>query len=251
MLWQLKGRYPAIFDNPEYGGEARKLWSEAQLMLDKMANYIRPSAVFGIYPANSVGDDIVVSADREYVFYNLRNQIDNNGAPNICLSDFIAPKDSGLADYLGAFVVTAGLGLDKLLQEFQNVNDDYSAIMAKALADRLAEAFAEYIHKEIRTKYWGYAKDENLSIPDLLKGNYSGIRPAPGYPTSPEHSEKKELFALLDAEKNIGVNLTESFMSQPVASICAFVFAHPQSKYFRVEKIAQDQLDDYKLRTKN
>ncbi|MDR0724760.1 MAG: methionine synthase [Prevotellaceae bacterium] len=251
MLWQLKGRYPAILDNPEYGGEARKLWSDAQLMLDRMANYVRPSAVFGIYPANSVGDDIAVSADdREYLFYNLRNQMDNKGAPNICLSDFIAPKDSGLEDYLGAFVVTAGLGLDELLQKFRNANDDYSAIMAKALADRLAEAFAEYLHKEIRTKYWGYAKDENLSIPDLLKGEYSGIRPAPGYPTSPEHSEKKELFALLDAENNIGVHLTESFMIQPAASICAFVFAHPQSKYFRVEKIAQDQIDDYVSRKK-
>jgi 5-methyltetrahydrofolate--homocysteine methyltransferase len=250
MLWQLKGRYPAILDNPEYGGEARKLWSDAQLMLDKMDAYVRPSAVFGIYPANSFGDDIVVSADREYLFYNLRNQIDNKGAPNICLSDFIAPKDSGLEDYLGAFVVTAGLGLEELLQEFQNVNDDYSAIMAKALADRLTEAFAEYLHREIRTKYWGYAKNENLSISDLLKGSYSGIRPAPGYPTSPDHSEKKELFALLDAEKNIGVNLTESYMIQPVASICAFVFAHPQSRYFRVEKIARDQLEDYAVRKK-
>jgi 5-methyltetrahydrofolate--homocysteine methyltransferase len=250
MLWQLKGHYPDILDSPDYGNEAQKLWSDAQLMLDKMESYVRPRAVFGIYPANATGDDIVVAADKEYVFHNLRNQIDNKGAPNICLSDFIAPQDSGLTDYLGAFVVTAGLGLDELLQKFQYANDDYSAIMAKALADRLAEASAEYIHKEIRVKYWSYAKDENLSISDLFKGNYTGIRPAPGYPTSPDHSEKKELFALLDAENNIGVNLTESFMIQPVASICALVFAHPQSKYFRVDKIARDQLEDYASRKK-
>jgi 5-methyltetrahydrofolate--homocysteine methyltransferase len=248
MLWQLKGRYPAILEHPDYGSEARKLWSDAQSMLDKMDGYLRPCAVFGIYPANAAGDDIVVSADKEYVFCNLRNQIDNKGLPNICLSDFIAPKDSGPDDYLGAFVVTAGLGLDKLLQEFQDANDDYSSIMAKALADRLAEAFAEYLHREIRMKYWGYAQDENLSVSDLLKGDYTGIRPAPGYPTSPDHSEKAKLFALLDAEKNIGVNLTESFMIMPAASVCSFVFAHPQSKYFRVEKIARDQLEDYAAR---
>jgi 5-methyltetrahydrofolate--homocysteine methyltransferase len=250
MLWQLKGRYPAILDHPDYGSEARKLWSDAKLMLDRMEKYIRPSAVFGIYPANAVGDDVVVYADRKYVFYNLRNQIDNKGLPNMCLSDFIAPEDSGLKDSLGAFTVTAGQGLEELLTEFRNANDDYSAIMAKALADRLAEAFAEYIHREIRVKYWGYAKDENLSIVDLLKGNYTGIRPAPGYPTSPDHSEKKELFALLDAENNIGVSLTEKFMIQPVASICALVFAHPQSQYFRVDKIARDQLEDYAARKK-
>jgi 5-methyltetrahydrofolate--homocysteine methyltransferase len=248
MLWQMKGRYPEILDNPDYGDEAKKLWNEAQTMLDRMEKYIRPAAVFGIYPAKATGDDIVVSADREYVLHNLRNQINNKGTPNFCLSDFIAPADSGLQDWIGAFAVTAGLGLDKLLQEFQDANDDYSAIMAKALADRLAEAFAEYIHREIRMKHWGYAKDENLSIPDLHKGHYTGIRPAPGYPTSPDHSEKKELFALLDAEKNIGVSLTESFMMQPAASVCALVFAHPQSKYFRVDKIARDQLEDYASR---
>ncbi|MDR1584156.1 MAG: methionine synthase [Prevotellaceae bacterium] len=262
MLWQLKGRYPAILDNPNYGNEAKKLWSDAQLMLDRMENYVHPVAVFGIYPANTDGDDIVVFTGKESssnlwgageevnVFHNLRNQIDNKGAPNICLSDFIAPKDSGLKDWLGAFVVTAGHGLNKLLQEFQDANDDYSSIMAKALADRLAEAFAEYIHKEIRTKYWGYAKDENLNVSGLFAGNYTGIRPAPGYSTSPDHTEKKELFALLDAENNIDVNLTENFMIQPVASICALVFAHPQSKYFRVDKIARDQLEDYALRKK-
>jgi 5-methyltetrahydrofolate--homocysteine methyltransferase len=248
MLWQLKGRYPAILDNPDYGDEARKLWSDAQSMLDTMEMYVHPRAVFGIYPANSSGDDIIVAADKKYVFHNLRNQIDNKGLPNICLSDFIAPEDSGLTDYLGAFVVTAGLGLDSLLPEFHNANDDYSAIMAKALADRLAEAFAEYIHKKIRTKYWGYAPDENLTVADLLKGDYRGIRPAPGYPTSPDHSEKTKIFALLDAEKRIGVTLTESFMIQPVASICSLVFAHPQSKYFRVDKIARDQLEDYAAR---
>jgi 5-methyltetrahydrofolate--homocysteine methyltransferase len=248
MLWQLKAHYPEILDHPEYGGEAKKLWSDAQLMLDRMENHVRPCAVFGIYPANAAGDDIVVSADREYIFHNLRNQTDNKGLPNICLSDFIAPKSSGLEDYLGAFVVTAGIGLDELLSEFRDAHDDYSAIMAKALADRLAEAFAEYLHKEIRTKYWGYARNENLNTYDLFKGKYTGIRPAPGYPTSPDHSEKKELFALLDAENSINVNLTESFMIQPVASICALVFAHPESIYFRVDKIARDQLENYASR---
>jgi 5-methyltetrahydrofolate--homocysteine methyltransferase len=255
ILWQLKGRYPAIFDNPDYGNEAKKLWSDAQSMLDRMTNCVRPAAVFGIYPANADGDDIIVSMctdeanGEKIIFNNLRNQIDNKGAPNICLSDFVAPVDSGLNDWLGAFVVTAGHGLETLLQELDD-NDDYSEIMAKALADRLAEAFAEYIHREIRTKYWGYAKDENLDIVDLLNGNYTGIRPAPGYPTSPDHSEKKKIFALLDAEKNIDVCLTESYMIQPVASVCALVFANPQSKYFRVDKIARDQLEDYATRKK-
>ncbi|MDR2286872.1 MAG: methionine synthase [Prevotellaceae bacterium] len=255
MLWQLKGRYPVIFDNPDYGNEAKKLWSDAQSMLDRMENCVRPVAVFGIYPANAAGDDIVVSIypdkapEGEIIFHNLRNQIDNKGAPNICLSDFVAPVDSGLNDWLGAFVVTAGHGLETLLQEL-DANDDYSAIMAKALADRLAEALAEYIHREIRTKYWGYDKNENLNIVDLLNGNYTGIRPAPGYSTSPDHSEKKKIFALLDAENNINVSLTENFMIQPVASVCAFVFAHPQSKYFRVDKITRDQLEDYAARKK-
>ncbi|MDR2026633.1 MAG: methionine synthase [Prevotellaceae bacterium] len=248
MLWQLKGRYPAIFDDPDYGDEAQKLWTEAQSMLYRMESHVCPKAVFGIYPASSTGDDIVVSSDREYIFHNLRNQTDNRGLPNFCLSDFIAPASSGLQDWIGAFAVTAGVGLDTLLTEFQETGDDYSAIMAKALADRLAEAMAEYTHMYIRKTFRAYDEKENLSIPDLFKGKYTGIRPAPGYPTSPDHSEKKELFALLNAEKNIGVSLTESYMVQPVASVCALVFAHPQSKYFRVDKIARDQLEDYARR---
>ncbi|MDR0385471.1 MAG: methionine synthase [Prevotellaceae bacterium] len=248
MLWQLKGQFPAILEHPQYGNEAKKLWRDAKMMLDRMEDYVCPAAVFGIYPAGAVGDDIVVVAGREHVFHNLRNQIDNRGEPNMCLSDFIAPVESGTKDWIGAFVVSSGFGLEKLLREFRDAGDDYSAIMAKALADRLAEAFAEYLHREIRMKYWGYAGCENLSISDLFKSKYSGIRPAPGYPSSPDHSEKKELFALLDAENNIGVSLTEKFMIQPAASVCALVFAHPQSRYFRIDSIARDQLEDYAAR---
>ncbi|MDR1897021.1 MAG: methionine synthase [Prevotellaceae bacterium] len=256
VLWQLKGRYPAILESPEYGDEAKKLWQDAQTMLNKMETYLSPTAVWGIYPANSVGDDIVVRADKKYIFHNLRNQTDNKGLPNICLSDFIAPETSGLQDYLGAFALSAGLGLERLLQEFNAAGDDYSAIMAKALADRLAEAYAECLHEQIREVYWnlqrdaaecGCTKKHESDIEDLLRGKYIGIRPAPGYPTSPDHSEKKTLFDLLDAQ-SIGISLTESFMMNPAASVCALVFAHPQSKYFSVLKISRDQIEDYAQR---
>ena len=244
MLWQLKGRYPAIFDNEEYGTEAKKLWDDAQIMLDKMETRMFPKAVFGIYKAVASGDDIVVDNNsKKYTFYNLRNQTDNKELPNICLSDFISPSGD---DYLGAMAVTAGMELEQMLEEYKN--DDYSVIMLKALADRIAEAFAEYLHEQIRKKYWGYAKDEQVNIEDMLKGEYTGIRPAPGYPTSPDHSEKATLFELLDVVKNTGVTLTESYMMQPAASVCSFVFAHPQSKYFRVDKIAKDQIEDYARR---
>ena len=257
LLWQIKplpplDRLPEILDSPEYGAEVRKLWDEAQAMLDRMEQCLTPAAVFVIYPANSTGDDIEVYADKKYVFYNLRNQMDNREQANLCLADFIAPRSSGAKDWLGAFAVCAdafgGKGLDMMLDEFAKNNDDYSAIMAKALADRLAEAFAEYLHLQIRKNYWGYAKDENLNMKDLLQGKYSGIRPAPGYPTSPDHSEKLTLFALLEAEKNIGVSLTETYMMLPAPSVCAFVYAHPQSKYFRVGEVAKDQNEDYDIR---
>ncbi|MDR2424662.1 MAG: methionine synthase [Prevotellaceae bacterium] len=257
LLWQIKplppvDRLPEVLDSPEYGQEVRKLWDEAQAMLDRMEKCLSPAAVFGVYPANSVGDDVEVFAGKKYVFHNLRNQMDNKGEPNLCLADFIAPCASGIKDWLGAFAVCAdafgGKAMDMMLNEFAQTNDDYSTIMAKALADRLAEALAEYLHLQIRKIYWGYAKDENLSIKDLLQGKYLGIRPAPGYPTSPDHSEKQTLFELLEVEKNIGVSLTETYMMQPAAAVCAFVYAHPQSKYFRVGDLAQDQTEDYNRR---
>ncbi|MDR2564313.1 MAG: methionine synthase [Prevotellaceae bacterium] len=252
MLWQLKGRYPAIFDSPEYGDEARKLWNDAQVMLDRMEGRVQTRAVWGIFPANSVGDDIETYADESrnrtvQVFRNLRSQLKRANFPNTCLSDFIAPKSSGLKDYLGAFVVSAGFGVDAMVKEFQAAGDDYSAILVKALADRLAEAYAEIAHEEIR-KCWGFGKNENLTLDEMLKEDYQGIRPAHGYPACPDHSEKRTLFALLDAEKNTGVSLTESCMMEPAATVSALVFAHPRSYYFRVDKLGRDQIEDYARR---
>ena len=250
MLWQLKGHYPHIFDDAKYGKEAKKLWDDAQKMLDKMAKYVTPKAVLGIFQANSIGDDIKIVENKtctccthinfraQTILHNLRNQIDKKGVPNMCLADFIAPESSGIKDYIGAFVVTAGIGLDSLIKEYEDANDDYSKIMAKALADRLAEAYAELLHKQIQTNLWGYSTSENLS----------GIRSAPGYPTNPDHSEKKTIFNLLNVEENIGVSLTENYMMQPAASVCALIFAHPRSEYFRVDKILCDQIEDYATR---
>lgn len=251
QLWQLRGRYPAILTNEQYGSEATKLYNDANRMLDDIiaSQSIEARAVMGIFRANSVGDDIEVYADkgeRIATFYNLRNQTEKNrGEHNLCLSDFIAPKTTGLNDFVGGFAVSAGFGVDKLLDEYKQQNDDYSAIMLKALADRLAEAFAELIHLRMRKEWWGYAEDENLTIDELLKEQYQGIRPAHGYPACPDHSEKRTLFNLLQVEKNIGVELSEHYMMMPAASVSAMVFAHPQSYYFRVDRISLDQVADY------
>jgi 5-methyltetrahydrofolate--homocysteine methyltransferase len=252
MLWQMKGRYPAIFDNPEYGVEARKLWTDANVMLNRMEREIQIRVVTGIFPANSVGDDIEVYADENrtqtvQVFRNLRSQIKRDGVANVCLSDFIAPKSSGLKDYIGAFVAGAGFGVEKMVKEFQDSGDDYSAIMAKALADRLAEACAELAHEQMR-RHWGFGKNENLTPDDMFRERYQGIRPAHGYPACPDHSEKRTLFALLNATDNIGASLTENCMMQPAATVSALVFAHPRSYYFRVDKICRDQIEDYARR---
>jgi 5-methyltetrahydrofolate--homocysteine methyltransferase len=207
--------------------------------------------VFGLWPANRVGDDIEIYADdkRDRVlmtWHNLRQQNQKPpGNPNQCLADFVAPKDSGVPDYLGAFAVTAGIGIEAKVKEFEAKNDDYNAIMVKALADRLAEAFAEHLHRRVRTEFWGYAGHEKLSNEDLIAEKYSGIRPAPGYPACPDHTEKGDLFRLLDAGGNADLVLTESFAMLPTAAVSGFYFSHPDSRYFAVGKIERDQVADY------
>jgi 5-methyltetrahydrofolate--homocysteine methyltransferase len=255
VVWQLRGKYPEILNDPRIGEEAKKLHIDANKMLDKIVeqDLLKANGVVGFFPANAVGDDIEVYDDEQRsnvltVFRNLRNQVKKeSGTPNLCLSDFIAPKESGIIDYIGAFTVTAGIGVDKMVKEFEADHDDYNSIMVKALADRLAEAFTELIHLRIRKELWGYAKDENLSNNDLFLENYSGIRPAHGYPACPEHSEKETLFNLLKAN-SAGVSLTESFSMVPAASVSGLIFAHPQSKYFYVSKISKDQVEDYAKR---
>ncbi len=256
VVWQLRGKFPEILDDPKIGEEARKLYDDANRMLDKIVeeNLITANGVVGFYPANSVGDDIEIYKDESRseiltVFRNLRNQVEKEeGLPNLCLSDFIAPKESGKIDYLGAFAVTTGIGVDKLVKQFEADHDDYNSILVKALADRLAEAFTELIHLKIRKELWGYAKEEDLSLNDLLLENYQGIRPAHGYPACPEHSEKETLFDLLRASDDAGITLTESFSMVPAASVSGLVFSHPQSKYFFIGKIGKDQVIDYASR---
>ncbi|HWD91914.1 MAG TPA: methionine synthase [Verrucomicrobiae bacterium] len=252
--WELRGRYPAILNHERHGEEARKLFAEAQELLQKMVSekLIEPRGVYGLFPANRVGDDVELYTDgsRKQVlttFHFLRQQIEKtDGTPNWCLADFIAPA-SGPLDYLGAFAVTSGHGLKELVEKFKKDNDDYNAIMAEALADRLAEAFAEYLHKRVREE-WGYGKKENLTTEDLIEEKYRGIRPAAGYPACPDHTEKQTLWKLLDADKNTGIQLTESFAMWPGSSVSGLYFAHPESKYFAVGKLGRDQLLDYHLR---
>jgi 5-methyltetrahydrofolate--homocysteine methyltransferase len=254
--WELKGKFPDIFEHPDYGNEARKLYEDAQEMLQKIISekWLTAHAVYGLFPAASDGDDIEVyheDAQNELRtrFTMLRNQVRKEGQNNLCLSDFLAAKNSGTTDYLGAFAVTAGLGIEEKIKEFEADHDDYSAIMLKALADRLAEAFTELLHREIRINSWGYASDESLDIKDLFREQYAGIRPAHGYPACPDHSEKEILFSLLEAEKQ-GISLTENYSMQPAASVSGLIFAHPHSKYFFVGKIARDQVEDYARRKK-
>ncbi|MBN1950929.1 MAG: methionine synthase [Bacteroidales bacterium] len=253
VVWQLRGKFPDILDDPKLGSEARKLYDDALALLDRIEKekHLTANGVLGFYPANSIGDDIEVYHPEKQdeviaTFRNLRNQtLKEAGTPNLCLSDFIAPKSSGKKDYLGAFAVTAGLGIQHLLDEFQKDHDDYNSIMVKALADRLAEAFTEVLHVRVRKEYWGYAPDESLSLQDLLLEKYQGIRPAHGYPACPDHSEKETLFRLLNAEETTGISLTESYSMNPAASVSGLLFAHPQSKYFFVGKLAKDQIEDY------
>ncbi len=256
LTWQLSGKFPAILKHPEVGLEARKVYQDANDMLDLMIKQrkIIGKAIFGLFPANSKGDDIEVYADdqRNTVvaeLYNLRQQLQlRNNAPNSCLADFVAPVDSGVPDYIGAFAVCTGYGADELAAEFAAAHDDYNSIMVKALADRLAEALAEYLHQQVRKEFWGYASDEKLDNEQLIREAYQGIRPAPGYPACPEHTEKGTLFELLDVTKQIGLELTESFAMWPGAAVSGWYFGHPDAKYFAVSKIGQDQLQDYATR---
>ena len=209
----------------------------------------------GLWPANSVGDDIELYADEERhspfaTVHTLRQQMarDSGGRANIALADYIAPKETGLADYIGGFAVTTGIGEEDVARRFERANDDYSKILIKALADRLAEAFAEIMHKKVRRELWGYAPDETLTNEQLIAEDYAGIRPAPGYPAQPDHTEKRTLFSLLDAEKEIGVKLTESCAMWPGAAVSGFYFAHPEARYFGVGKIGRDQVVDYAAR---
>jgi 5-methyltetrahydrofolate--homocysteine methyltransferase len=254
--WELTGKYPAILNDPKVGEAARGLYADAQDMLQRMIaeGWFTTRAVIGFWPANGDGDDILVFGDEARktpiaTLHTLRQQIARReGRANVALSDFIAPRASGLADYVGAFAVTAGIGEDAVVERFKHANDDYSAIMAKALADRLAEALAERMHQRVRREFWGYDPGEALSNEELVAERYRGIRPAPGYPAQPDHTEKGTLFALLGGESAIGVKLTESFAMWPGASVCGLYFSHPESYYFGVGKIERDQVEDYARR---
>jgi len=254
--WQLRGRFPKILEDAEKGEEASKLYADALAMLDKIvsAKWLRAAAVVGLFPANAVGDDIEVFDDerRDRVRSTLHNLRKQGRQPdqhyNECLADFVAPKDSGVADYIGGFAATAGLGIDDKLAEFEADHDDYHAIMLKALADRLAEALAEWLHERVRKEIWGYAADEALDNEQLIAEQYRGIRPAMGYPASPDHTEKDLLWELLDVEANTGIWLTESKAMVPTASVSGLYFAHPQARYFAVGKINRDQVEDYAQR---
>jgi 5-methyltetrahydrofolate--homocysteine methyltransferase len=256
QTWELSGRYPAILDDPKQGEAARSLFADAQAMLKQIVDekWFRARAAIGFWPANTIGDDIAVYGDDKRTrqiatFHTLRQQLEKReGRHNVALSDFIAPKSTGVADYIGAFVVTAGIGEDVIADRFKHANDDYSSILVKALADRLAEAFAERLHQRVRKEFWGYAPDEVLNNDELMLEKYQGIRPAPGYPAQPDHTEKATLFQLLDAEKSAGVKLTESFAMWPGSSVSGLYFSHEEAEYFGVGKIELDQVEDYAAR---
>jgi 5-methyltetrahydrofolate--homocysteine methyltransferase len=252
QTWELHGRYPAILTDEVVGKEATKLFDDAQEMLSQIIRerWLEARAVFGLFPANSVGDDIEIYEDlnRENILCtqrSLRQQTKKTaGQPNLALADYIAPKESGINDYIGGFVVTTGIGIDEHIQRFEQNHDDYSSIMLKALADRLAEALAEYLHAEVRTKYWGYGANEVLSNEDVIAEKYRGIRPAPGYPACPDHQEKIGLFNLLKATEITGVSLTESLAMMPASSVSGWYFGHPDARYFGLGKITMEQVED-------
>ncbi len=257
QAWELAGRYPKILQDEVVGNEARKLFADAQAMLKKIVSekWLTANAVFGLFPANTVNsDDIEIYTDESrkkvaMTWHNLRQQTKKPAdIPNYCLADFFAPKETGVADYIGAFAVTTGIGIDARVVEFEKHHDDYNAIMLKALADRLAEAFAELLHARVRREFWGYASDEALDNDALIAEKYRGIRPAPGYPACPEHSEKGPLFELLQAPLNAGITITENFAMLPTAAVSGFYFSHPQAQYFATGKIDKDQVADYAKR---
>jgi len=263
-VWELRGRYPAIFDDPVVGDKAREVFDDAQKLLDRIRRekLLTARGIYGFFPANSLGDDVEIYADESRTqvltrFHFLRQQMDKPADQfNHCLADYIAPIQPSairnpqsviLQDYLGFFAVTTGHGVDELCRQFELDNDDYNSIMTKALADRLAEAFAEYLHKQARAD-WGYGRDEKLTAEDMIRERYRGIRPAPGYPACPDHTEKRLLFDLLEVEKETGIKLTESCAMHPASSVSGFYFAHPEAKYFAVGKIDRDQVLDYHRR---
>ncbi|HHO69276.1 MAG TPA: methionine synthase, partial [Gammaproteobacteria bacterium] len=255
--WELAGSYPKILQDEVVGEQARQLFDDAQAMLKRIIDekWLRANAVIGLFPANRVGDDdIEVYSDdsRTRVLTTLHHLRQQNrkpaGRPNRSLADFVAPRESGLEDYIGAFAVTAGLGIDEHVKRFEQDHDDYHAILLKALADRLAEAFAELMHEKVRKEYWGYAGEERLSNEQLVKEEYQGIRPAPGYPACPEHTEKALLWKLLNPVENAGISLTDSFAMLPAAAVSGWYFSHPQAVYFGLGKINRDQVEDYARR---
>ena len=255
MTWSLAGKYPRILEDEVVGEEARRLFKDANDLLDKLSveKLLNPRGVVGLFPANRKGDDIEIYSDERrqdvlVVSHHLRQQTEKTDFANYCLADFVAPKSSGKKDYMGAFAVTGGLEEDALAEEYDKQHDDYNKIMIKALADRLAEAFAEYLHEKVRKVYWGFAANENLSNEELIRENYQGIRPAPGYPACPEHTEKGQIWQLLDVETNTGMQLTESFAMWPGAAVSGWYFSHPDSKYFAVAQIQRDQVEDYAAR---
>jgi 5-methyltetrahydrofolate--homocysteine methyltransferase len=246
-VWQMTGRFPDILHDVQKGREASRLYADAQVMLDRVEKeqLLRVDGVMGLFPANSVNDDdieIYADENREKVLnvvHTMRQQEKKNGEKEVytALADFIAPKESGVKDYLGGFALTAGSGLEETIKKFAEEHDDYGIIMIKALADRLAEAFAERLHERVRKEFWGYASDERFKIEEMLKGKYRGIRPAPGYPSCPGHSEKRGLFNWLGVEGRVSITLTESYMMVPEASVCGYYFSHPRAHYFPVGKV--------------
>jgi 5-methyltetrahydrofolate--homocysteine methyltransferase len=253
QTWELAGHYPAILEDPRVGPAARSLFDDARALLDRIVRerLLTARGVFGLFPAAAVGDDIEIyrTADRTdpiATIHTLRQQMAKPpGRPNLALADYVAPRESGVLDHVGAFAVTAGVGVDELVAEFQARQDDYNAILAKALADRLAEAFAERLHERVRREFWGYARSEKLDNTELIREAYQGIRPAPGYPACPDHTEKGALFELLDVERRAGISLTESFAMTPTAAVSGWYFWHPEARYFGVGKIGRDQVEDY------
>jgi len=251
--WELTGKFPDILTDEVVGESASALFKDAKVMFKKVMDekLLQANSVVGIFRANSVNEDIELTDENGKVLMTLnqlRQQLDKKGnTPNFCLSDFIAPKDGGVQDYMGAFAVTAGINIDPLVAAYEADHDDYNSIMIKAVADRFAEAFAEMMHYKFRTELWGYS-DEDIDNDEFIEEKYRGIRPAPGYPACPEHSEKEKLWDLLDVEKNTGMTLTSSYAMLPTASVSGWYFAHPESRYFGVAKINQQQVEDYAKR---
>jgi 5-methyltetrahydrofolate--homocysteine methyltransferase len=254
--WEMRGRFPDLLHNPASGEAARRLFDDAQAMLDRIVEekWLRANGVFGLFPANRVDDSIEVYTDEsrgsvQTTLHQLRQQTEGrDGSPRKSLADFVAPKETGLRDYVGAFAVTAGLGSAERVAAFKAAHDDYSAIMLEALADRLAEAFAERLHERVRREFWGYAADEALDNDALIAEKYRGIRPAPGYPACPEHTEKQTIWELLDVEAATGMQLTESMAMWPGAAVSGLYFSHPESRYFVLGRLGRDQVEDYARR---